>query len=525
MVSHSPVYSWLPREDGPPNSDANHKADEPETKVVTGIVALIGADLVTEVVARGTNIIRAPVPLPYSEPRVLDDDIAYFNKHMAGNLISFKSVFNPYQVDPRRPTYMIARIYINTLVSATIGHRIVRNGLTPFASSVTLINRMKLDLLRFRVRSFQELKFRLTQPDQQTSDSTLTCVIYVLMVAVQHTPQSDWKPHLEGARTILLMRGGLSTVVTGNPYLKPLIACIDVMAAVTSPSTRIRMGVMKRLPDEYGDAEIGILRSILATSVPCPEELFSCLMIINYIRPIVTMGKHPWVQHVFGTIHSFNPTEWAKEMKHFRGWNRTGDDVDFDMSHGQSQAPKQPTLLSSESYIQSSLYSSVDNSSLRARSTGAQVPDLWLSIGVVYHAAMFLYATRTLILDAPLGKLSLDKEGQAADYKGLRLQARQTLVIWLTPLFRDIDSTRKIGKLVFFPLFVCGMEVGPGEGDLQNFILGALQKMHESLGTYGPATVMGQLKRKWATDAAATTGCRLTWDHFFQGSPEFVFAL
>lgn len=41
---------------------------------------------------------------------------------------------------------------------------------------------------------------------------------------MQMSAYSEWRPHLEGARRIIQMRGGLRAIIRENVHLKPLLA-------------------------------------------------------------------------------------------------------------------------------------------------------------------------------------------------------------------------------------------------------------------------------------------------------------
>jgi hypothetical protein len=43
-------------------------------------------------------------------------------------------------------------------------------------------------------------------------------------VQMQQSAYTDWRVHLEGARRIIQLRGGLKQIVRQNPFFKPLLA-------------------------------------------------------------------------------------------------------------------------------------------------------------------------------------------------------------------------------------------------------------------------------------------------------------
>lgn len=259
----------------------------------------------------------------------------------------------------------------------------------------------------------------------------------------------------------------------------------------------------------YWEAEEGIFQSILAISAPYPEDLFQSLILVNYLRsisgkPKLALRRQAGTRMVLAKIRSFNPTEWAARMKGFRGWKRTGDGVQFDTSQEpQSSATVNPMAVVRSSEISGS--------------------NLWLSVGIIYRAAVLLYTIRTLVLDLPEEKGFLYEDDPTLDVEKLRVQTYQILARALVPLFHDIDCARQIGKLVFFPVFVCGMETSPDNSEQQEFVTRGLYMLGQTMGTFGPISAVDELRGKWAADTAAPEGQRVTWDDYFRGRPDFIF--
>ncbi|RYP32550.1 hypothetical protein DL767_005162 [Monosporascus sp. MG133] len=523
-----------------------------------GILARLSPDPVPDEMK--TGIASDPVPSLYTEAQIIFDGINYFNERVSGDLISISTHFNPYQVSLRRID-TIPRIYVSLLVTAATLHRSMQLD-EGFARSSALVQREE-DIFRFRIRALQDVNYRLSKKDTQTSDSTLMCVICLLLSTMQQSAYTDWRAHLEGARRIIQLRGGIKEIITKNPYFKPLMTlfiCIDVMAATTTPSTHKYMAVATSMALHYWEAEPGIFQSNLAVSSPCPEELFQTLILVNYLRSIshkdrLKSRRQSGTRMVLKKLRSFNPVEWATRMKGFKGWKKTGDGVEFDTplrgarSPSESQSPEpapqrgQTGFPASDHHhhhhhhhrhhhhhhhqhhqhnnLPSPPYGTPP--SLTDKSSGIPESDLWLNIAVIYRAAIMLYTVRTLILDLREDKAFLYEEEPDLDIITLRLDARQQLAAALAPIFSDRASARTLGKLVFFPMFVCGMEAGPNDRDLQDFIANGLERVGQACGTFGPIGAVDELRGKWAADAQAPKGTHVTWDEYFEGRPDFVF--
>ncbi|RYP43448.1 hypothetical protein DL770_011663 [Monosporascus sp. CRB-9-2] len=514
-----------------------------------GILARLSPDPVPDEMRAG--IASDPVPSLYTEAQIIFDGINYFNERVSGDLISISTHFNPYQVSLRRID-TIPRIYVSLLVTAATLHRSMQLD-DNFARSSALVQREE-DIFKFRIRALQDVNYRLSKKDTQTSDSTLMCVICLLLSTMQQSAYTDWRAHLEGARRIIQLRGGIKEIITKNPYFKPLMTlfiCIDVMAATTTPSTHKYMAVATSMALHYWEAEPGIFQSNLAVSSPCPEELFQTLILVNYLRSISHKDKlksrrQSGTRMVLKKLRSFNPVEWATRMKGFKGWKKTGDGVEFDTplrgarSPSESQSPEPAPQRGQTGFPASDHHQHQHHHhhhqhnnlpsppygtppSLTAKSSGIPESDLWLNIAVIYRAAITLYTVRTLVLDLREDKAFLYEEEPDLDIITLRLDARQQLAAALAPIFSDRASARTLGKLVFFPMFVCGMEAGPNDRDLQDFIANGLERVGQACGTFGPIGAVDELRGKWAADAQAPKGTHVTWDEYFEGRPDFVF--
>lgn len=344
------------------------------------------------------------------------------------------------------------------------------------------------------------------------------------------------------------------------------------------------MAVAASMALHYWEVEPDIFQYNLGVSSPCPEELFQTLILVNYLRSIAHKDKlksrrQSGTRMVLKKLRAFNPVKWATRMKSFRGWKKTGDGVEFDeprtvrSSSGGGATPgpepePEPEPQRGQTGFPASDYHHqhkhkyrnqyhhnlpsppYSTPGLTAKTSGIPESDLWLNIAIIYQAAILLYTIRTLILDLPEDKSFLYEatatgagsavagsgpesgSGGEADQQdfdedldliSLRLEARQALRSSLAPIFTDHESAKTLGKLVFFPMFVCGMEAGPNDRDLQEFIAGGLERVGQACGTFGPIGAVDELRGKWAADAAAPKGTHVTWDDYFAGRPDFVF--
>ncbi|KAK7966210.1 C6 transcription factor [Apiospora aurea] len=411
-----------------------------------------------------------------------------------------------------------------------------------YVRSSALVRRNR-DLYNFKIQALQEVNEWLGQPEKQTSDSTLMCVICLLLSTMQQSAYTDWRAHLDGARRIIQMRGGLKAIITANPYFKPLLAlfvAIDVMAATTTPSTHPQAANATSMALHHWEADPAVFQFNLAISCPCPEELFQALILINYLR-YTTVRQELQAKRQRGTcmvlskLKAFSAPAWASRMRKFRGWKSSGNGVDFD---DDGRARRKSPASGTESDPDDEMEDEDEESP-------SEVPkaDLWLNVAIIYQSAILLYALRTLIIDvqqqkrqdAEEGKENgkggsvteepesaedlsyLDREFPGIDVAALRLETRQALIDTLTPIFADVTWASNVAKLIFFPMFVCGMETGPQEHELQAFVAGGLERVGRTYGTLGPIAAAEELREKWAADAAAPGAGRLRGMGGFSG--------
>jgi hypothetical protein len=166
------------------------------------------------------------------------------NKMICPDLVSLETHFNPYRVN-LQTVDRIPEIYVKVLVSVASFHRLMSHGPEPTSTSA-LVQR-DADVFSLRVEALQGLNEQLSLPDQQTSDATLLCVLslmvasvclfltsgssllilsyrlLIFLIQIQASAYTEWRAHLEGARRIIQLRGGLKKIISVNPYFKPVL--------------------------------------------------------------------------------------------------------------------------------------------------------------------------------------------------------------------------------------------------------------------------------------------------------------
>ncbi|KAK8091201.1 hypothetical protein PG994_000706 [Apiospora phragmitis] len=420
-------------------------------------------------------ILQSPTPSLYRRAQMIFEGLDYFNKLFSPNVVSDASHFNPYIINLQR-LESFPEHYVKVLVATAGFHRLMTAGPEPTSSSA-LIQR-DIDVFALRSEALGALNDQLAHAGTQTSDATLLTVVALLITSMQSFTHTEWRAHLEGARRIIQLRGGLKKIIRDNPYFKPILTYFimaDVMGATTCSSRHEKMPVASLMALKYREIEPNILRLLAATPNPCPEEVFQSIILINYLRTIARNKKlrkqrQSGTRVVLAKILRFSPTEYAACMHDFTGWKTNGKDFGF------------------------------------ADSTGGSHP---LSTGSVVDLAE---DNATLLLP----------KGAAAGVSALREEVCQTLTNTLTPLFSDQDTMYRIGKLVMWPLFILGMEVHHRDLARWKFFVDGFAKLNRTMGALGPVGAIDELTHKWMLDAESADGSQVAWDDYFEGRPDYI---
>ncbi|KAK0746936.1 fungal-specific transcription factor domain-containing protein [Schizothecium vesticola] len=137
------------------------------------------------------------------------------------------------------PTCIVSRLprsAVLTLVSAAIGHRLLRSHALPASASDRSALTTKLH--HHRMESIRALTADLAEQDKQLSDATLAAVLALLLAEIQQTSSPSWQHHLRGASTIINLRGGFGHLILTNTrfrFIYRYYAIIDIIRITTTP--------------------------------------------------------------------------------------------------------------------------------------------------------------------------------------------------------------------------------------------------------------------------------------------------
>ncbi|KAF3026731.1 hypothetical protein E8E14_014772 [Neopestalotiopsis sp. 37M] len=515
-----------PRDSGNKASGQKDAKEEPSSDFTS--------DQIMKPTATRSPLFSEPVPALYRRAQMIFEGLDYFNKMICPDLVSLESHFNPYKVDIQSVD-RIPDIYVKVLVSVASFHRLMSFGPEPDPSSA-LVQR-DADVFALRVEALQGLNEKLSTPDEQTSDATLLCVLSLMVASIQASAYTEWRAHLEGARRIIQMRGGLKKIISVNPYFKPVLTffmLIDVIGSTTTPSTHKDMAVACNMAMQYYEIEAGVLQFVATTCIPVPDVLFRVITLVNYLRtiankPNLRAKRRSGTKMAIQKVMDFSPTDYSTVMCNFNGWSTSGKEVSFNENHHQ---PAAASLVSSATDPRGSISTSSTSSSPSTDSSPQQqqqqqkpAKDLWLGLGVMYRAATLLYALRTLVADsedAASPHVLLPADVPFGNVESLRQETFELLYGALVPVFADPVSMHQIGKLIMWPLFMLGMETDWRDQGLRHFVTAGFSSLSLALGTLGPIGVVNALEVKWNVDAEQAPGAHVGWDDYFQGREDFI---
>ncbi|PGH20809.1 hypothetical protein AJ80_03436 [Polytolypa hystricis UAMH7299] len=341
------------------------------------------------------------------------------------------------------------------------------------------------EIYQYRSDTFRRLNRELTRPESQLGDLTLLCILTLLLAEPQQSAVGAWWAHFEGARKIIELRGGLAAVCRQNPIFKPTLAYFiisDVMSATTAHPLSIEDASR---PLEYCQLLSEVYRDGTDTCVPCPNELFECIIQINYLRSLSCEGicdnetsfdMKEAVRSLILRILSFSILEWANGMN-------------------SRYAETTPGIVE------------VVPGFINATTSD------WIQIAGMYRSAVLLYCIRSLALDFDGLLLAPGIEGPTLLLvEDVQDSARETIFDSLDSIFAS-PNTRILGKVAIWPIFVAGIEAGQADGasGLRGLVSSALKMLSRSLGTLSLRDARNFLENEWRKQDESTMPSGLRW--------------
>ncbi|KAH6853258.1 fungal-specific transcription factor domain-containing protein [Chaetomium sp. MPI-CAGE-AT-0009] len=392
----------------------------------------------------------------------------------------------PYWMPPITAS-ILPRSFTQSIVCTSLCHRILQSSDASPSDQVVLARRLQ----QHRGDALRALTADLGK-QKEASDVTLASVLCLLLVEIQQSLEPpNWRNHGNGAAIMIDLKGGLQSLVLSRPFLRPLFryyAIIEMMGNTTSPrvemrSARSQLELLSLLPVLYGNG--------LSTSFPCPPDLLAEVIHINHLRSVfqggallsadtdlVPLGEDPEplfsaALDVLRRIRSFSTDKWAAE-------------VTISITRNQNPAP--PSLSG------------------------------WHAIACIYQSAIAIYCIASLLHEA-VGSPA-HNTGLLADTPLTRrevlAEVRKMCASTLLSRLQEVSKCTQLRKLVFWPLFVMGVEAE--DEDTKRFVTGELRWISHALGTAAPLVAKDLLQHRVWKLAMRKGG----WDAMFDQSYVFV---
>ncbi|CAH0042751.1 unnamed protein product [Clonostachys rhizophaga] len=417
-------------------------------------------------------LIVYPVVTEKSTFSLLIQALNYHNINISPDLVATgdSSLDNPFIV-PAGLASVIPPGIAEVIICTALGHRMVQ-----FVQGFEADrNAMAVKLRRHRGAAISAVASGLSHHEAQWHDKTLISV--VLLLLSEHSLSPSWWQHLDGAYSLIDLRGGLPHLISSMPQYRHCFRYffhIDVFGATTAPCVDARrvqqqLSVVGHLKTLYGDG--------LLTSTPCPPELVSCIIFTNYFRSqqlsLISLSLSSCLisledsYHPLEQVLAFDPQAWASSLSLHK----------FQGSDPEDRHKHLPPFWN------------------------------WARIGRIYQSAVALYCVESLGPPPGLG------------HADIRSTHREILLQELRQLTNG--SRNQLRKLVIWPMVIAGLVLDSNDQFSQDFVTGELKWLSATLGTAAPLIARDLLRGLWHSSVYSGRG--RTWEDLFDRP--YVFAI
>ncbi|KAH6955873.1 fungal-specific transcription factor domain-containing protein [Ilyonectria sp. MPI-CAGE-AT-0026] len=373
-----------------------------------------------------------------------------------------------------------------TVISIALAHRIIQSE-ESFESDRAALS---AKLQSHRGSAIRHLAIQL-KTASQAREVTLASVLVFLFAEIQHTLSPNWCYHCDAVYAVIDMLGGMSNTVLSQPLFQHLMRyfiLVEIMGSTTAPRVepeRIlrQLELISLLPSLYGNG--------LSTSLPCPPDLLSDIISINYLRselgPVLSRGNDVKTAalNILKRVESFSAEKWIRDIN----------------QHEQRQV--------------------CDDKALQEQIGTWD----WQSIAQIFQSAVALYCVSSLL---GVDKVSTELQGDVSGDAGLDFHIATLQSTYLDVLLRnlkDIASSPKsqLRKLVFWPLVIGGIHVNASDNESKEFILGELTWVSKALGIASPLVAKDLLRKIWISLRRSKGNRHQCWGSLFDRP--YVFAM
>ncbi|KEQ96336.1 hypothetical protein AUEXF2481DRAFT_38590 [Aureobasidium subglaciale EXF-2481] len=279
--------------------------------------------------ANASALAIALPPSSLTDPLVQDLDrksklyISYFAGNVCRNLVLYDS---PKQNPFRNLIPLIHQFpVLGQIIIATSALHMFNSSQTHSQERKPLIDRAGfnpyLDALTTKQRALKMLRHAVLEGTSGAADVVLAVMILFIEFELMDFGRSDWKHHIEGARTVIrgLCRARLSGTQTTSPIRSCLISnwmVFDILASTaTSPNTESPLDAM---PDSVTPHMENLLRDAEGTHCSSfPATLLQLLQSGTQLSNtrMSLQAKHNQLFMLVCAAKSFDPLIWATELQ------------------------------------------------------------------------------------------------------------------------------------------------------------------------------------------------------------------
>ena len=259
-------------------------------------------------------------PRQDEEMALLVESTDYFNEIVAPNTWPAHLPFKRQKVDAQS-WRMLPQIMQHLWIVLVRTMQASKNCVDPQSTS---------DLCYYRGRSLRALSGLLSDLSEAGIDpygAALFSTLFFMGVDM-HLSEVHWSSHLEAARMIINLRGGLGkcfeTFPTARgPFISYMMA--DIMTA-TMCNVRLLSSSFIRAQWEYLELLPHLEQDLIASGYPCPQSLLHAIVEINILRTSIHHNKttrdhedatHYKLATLLRTIESFDAERWAAKVSSF----------------------------------------------------------------------------------------------------------------------------------------------------------------------------------------------------------------
>ncbi|KAH7013183.1 fungal-specific transcription factor domain-containing protein [Ilyonectria destructans] len=375
----------------------------------------------------------------------------------------------------------------HTVISIALAHRIIQSE-ESFESDRAALS---VKLQTHRGSAIRHLAIQL-ETGSQAREVTLASVLVFLFAEIQHTLSPNWRYHCDAVYAVIDMLGGMSNTVLSQPLFQHLLRyfiLVEIMGSTTAPRVESeralrQLELISLLPSLYGNG--------LSTPLPCPPDLLSDIISINYLRseePGTAMSRGNDVKtaalNILKRVESFSAEKWIWDIN----------------QHEQRQV--------------------CDDNALQEQ-IGAWD---WQSIAQIFQSAVALYCISSLL---DVDHVSTERQEDVGDDAGDEIYIgtlRTTYLDILLHNLKDIASNpqSQLRKLVFWPLVIGGIHVDASDNESKEFILSELTWVSKALGIASPLVAKELLGKIWSSSRSAKGNGHQRWGSLFDRP--YVFAM